>query len=80
MVGDTLPRSVTYLHNFYVSELVKMTNSPDVLSGDTRGDRFYVVQRAATDSISMGYGVMGGRAMLKSQMSDTPVRFPADRK
>lgn len=39
--GDTLPRLVTYQHNFLCFETVKMTNQPDVLSGDnTRGDRF----------------------------------------
>lgn len=68
VVGDTLPRPVTYQHNFYVSELVKMTNPPNVLNGDNRGDRFFVVQGIANDSVSIGYGVVGGKAVLKNQM------------
>lgn len=80
MVGDTLPKSVTYQHNFYVSELMQTANTQVVLNGDTRGDRFYVVQRAITDSISMGYGVVGGRAILKNQLNNKPVMFPSGRK
>ena len=80
MVGDTLPRPVNYQHHFYVSELVKMTNPPNLLDRDTRGDRFYVVQGAVNDSISMGYGIIGGRAILKNQLNNKPVMFPSGRK
>lgn len=65
MVGDTLPRPMVYQHNFYVSELVKMTDPPEMLNGDKRGDRFYVVQGNAGDSITYGYGVVGGKPVLQ---------------
>lgn len=65
MIGDSLPKPVIYQHNFYVSELMKMSNSPELLNGDKRGDRFYVVQGAANDSASIGYGVINGRAVLQ---------------
>jgi hypothetical protein len=65
VMGDTLPRPVAYQHNFYVSEMVKMTNPPELLNGDRRGDRFYVRQGPLNDSITLGYGVVGGRAVLQ---------------
>jgi hypothetical protein len=67
MVGDTLPRAVSYQHNFYISELIKMSNSPNVLNGNSRGDRFYVVRGHVPDSGSVGYGVVGGRAVLQNK-------------
>ncbi|WP_315816401.1 hypothetical protein [Paraflavitalea speifideaquila] len=68
VIGDTLPRPVAYQHNFYMSELVKMTNPPELLTGDQRGDRFYVKERPLNDSFTMGYEVVGGKAVLQIQL------------
>lgn len=65
MVGKTDPQPVVCQHNFYVSQLVKMTNLPQMLNGDRRGDRFYVVEGAPVDSVSYGYGIVGGRAVYQ---------------
>lgn len=65
MVGDTLPRPVAYQHQFYVSELVLMGSPPELLNSDSRGDRFYIVQGPVHDSVSLGYGVVGGKAVLQ---------------
>jgi hypothetical protein len=65
LIGDTLPKPVIYQHNFYVSELIKMTDTPELLNGDKRGDRFYVVGGPVNDSISIGYGVVNGNAVLQ---------------
>lgn len=80
MVGDTLPRPVVYQHNFYVSELLKMVNPPGKMDGNTRGDRFFVVPGAVNDSMPAGYGIIGGRAVLKSQVRSQPVAMPAGSK
>lgn len=64
MIGDTLAKPVAYQHNFYISELVKTSMSPEMLNGDTRGDRFYVVGRADTDNVNTGYGVVKGAASV----------------
>lgn len=66
MIGDTLPRPTVYQHNFYISSLARMGYPPN-MNGDTRGDRFYVVRGPANDSVSIGYGVVGGRAILQNQ-------------
>jgi hypothetical protein len=79
MVGDTLPRPIVYQHNFYVSELVQMVNPPDRMDGNTRGDRFFVVPGAVNDSMPAGYGIIGGRAVLKGQVRSQPVAMPVKR-
>jgi hypothetical protein len=77
MIGDTQPKPVVYQHDFYVSELVQMVNPPSSMGGDTRGDRFFVVPSAVNDSMPAGYGIVGGRAVLKSQVRSQPVTMPA---
>lgn len=69
MVGKIDPKPVVCQHQFYVSQLVKMSNSPELLNGDKRGDRFYVVQSAPVDSFGYGYGVVGGRAVYRQLRS-----------
>jgi hypothetical protein len=68
MIGDSLPRLVSYQQNFYISELVKTNILPEILNRDARGDHFFVVKTPDTDSVSMGYGVVGGKAVLKSKL------------
>lgn len=65
MVGKDSPRPVVCQHRFYVSELVKMNSSPDLLNTPPRSDRFYVVQGARADSAGYGYTVVGGRAVYQ---------------
>ncbi|HUP11926.1 MAG TPA: hypothetical protein VM187_06940, partial [Niastella sp.] len=64
MIGDTLAKPVAYQHDFYVSELLKTSMSPETLNGDTRGDRFYVVGGADASNTNTVYGVVKGAAIV----------------
>ncbi len=75
VVGDTLPGPMVYQHNFYVSELVKMTDPPQVLTTTSGATAFYGAEMPAI-ALTYGYGVVGGKARYYRNMHGRCNNFP----